>query len=66
MVRALGKLSDSPNEVADELCNFGYRDGRSMIVYENVSDLREKLKFYSRHKDRMITIQEGARTASIH
>jgi len=52
--------------VVDELEELGYRDGQSMVVYESVDDLREKLNYYSRHNDQLTAIQHNARAASAH
>jgi len=62
---ALGLAPFRDNEVVDELEELGYRVGQSMIVYESVDDLREKIDYYSRHKDKLVAIQHAARAASV-
>jgi len=65
-IAALGLAPFRDNEVVDELEELGYRDGQSMVVYESVDDLREKLNYYGRHNNQLMAIQHGARAASVH
>lgn len=60
-VAALGLVPFRDDECVEELEGHGYRDGESMVVYENVDDLKEKMRFYANHLNLMNRIQETAR-----
>lgn len=60
-VAALGLVPFRDNECVEELEEHGYRDGESMVVYEDADDLQEKVRFYANHLSLMNRIQDKAR-----
>lgn len=60
-VAALGLVPFRDDECVEELEEHGYRDGESMVVYENADDLKEKMRFYANRLSLMNQIQYKAR-----
>lgn len=61
---ALGLAVFRDSDSVQELEQLGYRDGVSMIVYENKEDLREKIGHYGRHLSELAAVQAAGRTAA--
>jgi spore maturation protein CgeB len=52
------------NDYASELEALGYRDGSSMVLYHDASDLKEKLLFYQHRPQALQPVQTRAREAT--
>ncbi|MBI5094606.1 MAG: glycosyltransferase [Candidatus Hydrogenedentes bacterium] len=63
-VSALGLVPIRDPEAKVELELLGYKDGKSMIIYEDVDDLVDKLRYYSEHRDALHLLQDSARDAA--
>jgi hypothetical protein len=60
-VAALGLVPFRDDECEEELGEHGYHDGESMVLYRDVDELREKMRFYGNHPSLLNRIQEQAR-----
>jgi len=61
---ALGLVPIRDSEMKEEVERLGYKDGKSMILYETCDDLLTKLEYYGQHLDELHRIQDGAREAA--
>ena len=60
-VAALGLVPFRDTECVDELGEMGYLDGESMVVYEDVWELKEKMSFYASHRQCLERLKRNAR-----
>lgn len=62
---ALGVVPFRDRESEYELTELGYRDGESMVIYDNGDDLEEKLRYYHSNAGALRKLQDGARRATV-
>lgn len=60
-VAALGLAPFRDDECQEELQEHGYHDGESMVLYRDVGELQEKMRFYGDRPNVLNRIQEQAR-----
>lgn len=58
---ALGLAVFRDDEAEEELAELGYEDGKSMVIYRNIEDLQEKMRWYASHLPALNAIQDRAR-----
>ncbi|MBI5094607.1 MAG: glycosyltransferase family 1 protein [Candidatus Hydrogenedentes bacterium] len=63
-VSGLGVAPIRDDETKGELEKLGYKDGESMVLYNGVDDLVDKLNFYSQNDGQLRSIQDAAREAA--
>jgi len=64
-VSALGLVPFRDGECSDELAELGYRNGQSMVVYDDCEDLIEKIRYFSRNAGELTRMQQHARRAAV-
>jgi len=63
-VSALGLVPFRDGECSDELAELGYRNGHSMVVYDDYEDLVDKIRYFNRNAGELRRLQQNARRAA--
>lgn len=64
-VSALGLVPFRDGECSDELAELGYRNGQSMVIYDDYEDLIDKIRYFGQNESELRRMQQYARQAAV-